>query len=108
MTNLIFILFVIVLSSCGPHMYSTRSTGLNDEAFIIVLSDNKDYSNVEIEINGIRQEVSKVYRIKDARKAYPIPIATGKQKVIIYNKNKKILEQELFLGLQETRKILLR
>ena len=51
---------LILTSSCGPNMYSTRSTGSDNSAFIIVLNSGAEFTNVVVDVDGELFRVEKV------------------------------------------------
>lgn len=108
MKKLLLVAFVAtVLSSCGPHLYSTRSAGQDNVSYVIVLTGGGDYQNVVVEVDGQMYPVEKVYKIKMARKAHPIIITPGKHSLKVWSADRKLLQENIFLGLQETKKITL-
>lgn len=97
----------LLLTSCGAHMYNTTSSGQADQSYIVVLSDNKAYDNIIIEIDGEQQTVNKVFKVKAAIKASPIVISTGKHSVKVFNGTDVIYTSDIFLSVQQTKKIIL-
>lgn len=108
MKKILLILIVAVLSSCSPYMYSTRSAGKDNTSFVIVLTDGYEYDNVTVDIDGQTFQVEKVYKLKAARKAHPIIITPGKHKIKVLQADNVLVEENIFLGLQETKKVVLR
>ena len=103
---LIWSMVMVGLSACGPHMYNTYSAGKENASFIIVVS-NKDYSDVDVIVDGKSFPIEKVYQLKSIRKAHPLIISPGKHLITVVSKGKTLLTENIFLGLQETKKIVL-
>jgi len=106
------ILFILILTlgitSCGPAMYNTRSFGKENESYILVLKQNTNYENVIVNVDGIDYPIDKIYKIQKARKAHPISITTGQHKITITADGMDTIKQNIFIGLQETKQILLK
>lgn len=108
MKNLfIIILFALGVSSCGPHMYKTYSAGKDDVSYIIVLTNGSSFSDVSVIVDDQIFEVDKVYKVKATRKAHPIIVSPGKHQVKVTSKGQTLVEEDVFIGLQETKKIIL-
>lgn len=108
MKKFLIILFAeILLVSCGPHMYSTLSAGKENESFIIVLTKGQAYDNVSVIVDGKAFEIEKVYKVKAKVKTHPVITTPGKHHVSVVSNGKTIIDENVFLGLQETKKIVL-
>lgn len=105
---LILAMAVIGLSACGSHMYSTNSAGKDNESFIVVLTSGQEYENVSVIVDGKTFPIEKVYKVKASRKAHPVTISPGKHKVEVVSSEKTLIEENIFIGLQETKKIVLK
>lgn len=107
---LLSVILMAGLSACGPQMYSTRSGGLENSSFIVVLAENADYDKaaVSVEVDGKVSAIEKVYKTKAARKAIPIVITPGKHKIKVIVNGSVVSEESIFLGLRETKKIVLK
>jgi len=105
----IFLLFIVVigLSACGPHMYNTYSTGKENSSFIIVLTSGHSYENVSVIVDGKTFQIEKVNKVKATRKAHPVITTPGKHQIKVVSNGKILVEESAFLGLQETKKIIL-
>ena len=103
---LIWTLAVVGLSACGPHMYNTLSAGKENASFILVLS-NAPYENVSVIVDGKPFQIDKVYQLKSERKAHPVVISPGKHQITVVSNGKTLRNENVFLGLQETKKIIL-
>ena len=104
-------LFIVIaaftLTSCGPKMYSTRQAGKDNVSYVIVLTAGQEYSNVIVEIDGQAYPVEKVYKEKVARKAPQIIIEPGKHNIKVISNGQVIINENIFIALQETKKIVL-
>lgn len=98
-----------VLSACVT-TYKTQYGGKEDKASILILSadDGRDFSDVLVIIDGKEYNVDKVYPEKKYLKAVPIVIYAGKHKITIKKDAEVLLMQNIFIGVQETRKIIIR
>lgn len=99
----------ILLFSCAT-TYKSQYGGKEDKAYILVLSadDGRSFSDISIEVDGKIYPVDKVYTEKKYQKATPIAVYAGKRKVKIQNGSEVLLIQTIFVGVQETRKIIIR
>lgn len=100
------LILVVSLSSCGA--YKTYSAGQSNESFIMVLREKQPYDNVTVIVDGKEYPVAKVYKVKSKRKSQPIVIEPGKHTVKVAVNGRIISEESVFIGLQETKKIVLR
>lgn len=108
MRKILFIVIAIfAFTSCGPKMYSTRQSGQDNVSYVIVLTAGQEYINVVVEIDGQEFPVEKVYKVKDARKAPQIIMEPGKHNVKVISNGNVITNQDIFIALQETKKIVL-
>ena len=105
---LFFIIALLGATSCGPHMYSTRSTGQDNVSFIIVLNSDTKYKNVSVIVDGHTFSIEKLYKVKSARKAHPVITTPGKHHIKVVSGSTTLIDEKVFLGLQETKKIILR
>lgn len=105
---LIVILVVVGLSACSSHMYSTSSAGKDNESFIIVLTEGQAYGNISVIVDGETFPIEKVYKVKSSRKALPLITTPGKHEIEVVSDGNTLIKERVFLGLQETKKIVLR
>jgi type III secretory pathway lipoprotein EscJ len=105
---LILFLAILWLSACSPHMYSTTSFGKDNSSFIVVLTDGQEYNNVSVIVDGKAFPIETVYKVKASRKAHPVITSPGKHKVEVVSAGKTLVEENIFIGLQETKKIVLK
>lgn len=107
----IVLLFAAVVafafSSCGPHMYKTQSSGKDNVSYIIVLTESDYYENVTVVIDGTSHPYGKVYKVKAKRKAHPIITEPGRHNVKVVVNGSVVTDENVFLGLQETKMIVL-
>lgn len=99
---------LILISSCGPNMYSTRSSGSDNSAFIIVLNSGAEFANLVVDVDGELFSVEKVYKEKDARKAPVIEIEPGEHIIKVTSNGEELVSERVYLGLRETKKIVLK
>lgn len=104
---LFMVIAIFALTSCGPKMYSTRQVGKDNVSYVIVLTAGQKYTNVVVEIDGQAYPVEKVYKEKAARKALQIIIEPGKHNVKVISNGQIITNEDIFIALQETKKIVL-
>lgn len=109
MKQLLFaIITVLTFSGCGKHMYSTMSSGKENQSFIIVLRQDQTYpSGVTVIVDNNEYPVDKVFKMKFQRKARPVVITPGKHSIKVLFDGKELYKDEIFIGLQETKKIVL-
>jgi hypothetical protein len=105
---LLFVFVVAGLSACSPHMYNTYSAGKDNASFIIVLTNGQHYENVSVSVDGQTFPIEKVYKVKATRKAIPVTVTPGKHQIKVISNGKTLVEENIFLGLQETKKIVLK
>ena len=105
---LIFLLAVVWLSACSPHMYNTNSAGKDNLSFIVVLTEGQSFDDVSVIVDGKIFPIEKVYKVKASRKAHPVTISPGKHKLEVVSAGKTLIEENIFIGLQETKKIVLK
>ncbi len=104
---IIFTLALFAFSACGPHMYSTRSGGQDNSSFVVVVTNGQEYKNVSVIIDGTRYSIEKVYKLKAIRKVHPVVITPGKHQIQVVSGDKTLTNENIFIGLQETKKIIL-
>lgn len=104
---LILLVIMLVATACGPHMYNTISAGKENSSFIIVLTSGKSYGQLTLVVDGKTFPIEKVYKVKAMAKAHPVIISPGKHIISVESKGIKLVEENIFIGLQETKKIIL-
>jgi uncharacterized protein YxeA len=104
---LLMLVAVMGLCSCGAHKYNTLSYGKDNVSFIVVLTAGQKYENVSVIVDNQTFPVEKVYKTKAGRKAHPIRISTGKHSVKVVSAGTTLVDENVFLGVQETKKIVL-
>ncbi|PTN08695.1 hypothetical protein [Mangrovibacterium marinum] len=108
MKKLIFFFFAIIsFTACGPHLYNTMSAGKDNASFIVVVTNGQSYADVSVIVDGESFPVEKVYKLKRIRKAHPISITPGKHDIKVVSGVNTLIEENIFIGLQETKKIVL-
>ena len=99
------------LSSCGPPMYKTISYGTDDIAYVIVVKENTDrtsYGDVQLVIDGRPCTYGKVYKQKAKRKAPVVTVKPGKHNLRVIIDGVVYSDENIFLGLQEPKTVLIR
>lgn len=104
----IIICIVLFLGACKT--YNTSSSGKDNVSYIVVLSDNILYENstVNVDVDGVKYIVENVYSVKNKINNEPIVITPGKHLVKVMLNDSVIVQENIFIGLQETKKIILR
>ena len=111
MKNFFFLILGVILlfSSCKAVMSET--TGVEDVAYIKVLkSDGNpvDYDNeLFLIIDNKKVLLSKIYKNKKRIKSDKTKLTVGKHHVVIKYKEEILYDKQIFVGNQETRKIIL-
>ena len=103
----IFVLIVssIMLLSCGS--YKTMSSGKADESFILVLGDKKQYKDIVVQIDDEEFQINKLYKASKDHKAMPISTSVGKHKVTVFANGEIVYDENIFLSVQQTKRIVL-
>lgn len=98
-----------VLSACVT-TYKTQYGGKEDKASILILSADggREFSDLVVTVDGLDYDVKTVYSEKQSHKAVPIVINAGKRKLTVKKDGRVLLMQQIFIGVQETRKIIIR
>lgn len=104
---IMLVLTVVGLSACSPHMYNTYSAGKDNASFITVVTNGQEYKDVSVVVDGKSFPIEKVYKVKATRKAHPVITTPGKHEIEVVSKGKTLVKESAFLGLQETKKIVL-
>ena len=104
---LVLALIVVGISACSPHMYNTYSAGKDNTSFIVVLTNGQEYENVSVIVDEKSFPIEKVYKVKAARKAIPVITTPGKHQVKVVSNGKTLVDENVVIGLQETKKIVL-
>ena len=104
---LLLTLAVILLAACGPHLYNTHSSGKDNSSYIIVLTNGQSYNSVSVIVDGKINQIEKVYKVKDTRKAHPVIISPGRHQIKVVSNERTLIDEYIFVGLQETKKIIL-
>lgn len=107
MRNLLIVISLILLASCGG--IKTSSSGLEKESYLEFVGAPSDYSGgVEVSVDNQPTFKAEVFNDKATRvKGKVYAISTGQHVVSVSYKNNVILKKQIFLSSQETKKILL-
>lgn len=104
----VVVLVAAIITSCGPHTYATKSSGKDNASYVIVLKEAGDYGNVTVMVDDQAYPYGKVYRVKTKRKAHPVIIEPGKHNIKVISNGTVMTDENVFIGLQETKTIILR
>jgi hypothetical protein len=104
---IMLVLTIVGLSACSPHMYNTYSAGKDNASFITVVTNGQEYNDVSVIVDGKTFPIEIVYKLKAIRKAHPVITTPGKHQIVVVSKGKILITENVFLGLQETKKIVL-
>lgn len=98
-------LFLLTLSSCGPHMYRTQSSGKDNVSYITVLTEGPKYpaDAVVVIVDEISYPYEKVQKVKKKVKSMPLAIEPGKHNVKVVVYGEIIRDEDLFLSVQESK-----
>lgn len=102
------LVFAAAFSSCGRQMYNTQSAGKDNVSFVIVLLESGSFNNVSVVIDDQTFPYDNVQKIKNKRKAQPIITEPGKHHIKVIADGRIMTDENVFLGLQETKIIVLR
>ncbi len=105
MKKILLASLVLLFTACGS--YKTMSGGKADQSYVVVLSSGDTMEGTVVVIDGVQHQLDKVYKEKHAKKATPIIIPTGKHLIKISSEDKVLYEQNIFVGAQQTKKIIL-
>ena len=101
-------LFSFALGGCRAYV-ATSASGKADVSYILVLRDYGSHvKKADIQID--EQEPIKLKKIKKEAKSYkakPYPITPGKHNLKIMIKSEIWLDEQIYLGVQETKKIVI-
>lgn len=98
----------VTLSSCGKRMYATSSAGKDNVSYVTVVSDSERYENVWVVVDGTEFLYGKLEKSKNRRKALPLEITPGKHRVEVVINGQTVASEEIFIGLQETKRFVVR
>jgi len=104
---IMLVLTIVGLSACSPHMYNTYSAGKDNASFITVVTNGPYYEDVSVIVDGKAFPIEKVYKVKATRKAHPVITTPGQHQIVVVSKGKTLVKENVYLGLQETKKIVL-
>jgi hypothetical protein len=105
---LLVLLAAASLAGCRT-TYQTLSAGKENASFVLITTDNNEYRhNITVIIdNSTPVMVEKVFKTKKQLQAKQIATTPGKHTIKVLKGDRVIYEQNVFLGLQETKKIVL-
>lgn len=105
---LLAIIAIATLSGCR-NTYQTFSAGKENASFVLITTDNTDYKhNITVLIdNNTPIVIEKVFKTKRQLQAKPITTTPGKHNIKVLKNDKVLYDQAIFIGLQETKLIIL-
>lgn len=108
--NILRIAFVLLIFSGCKHTYKASSSGLDYESSVQIVraNDSESMNDLILMIDDKRFVVEKVYREKKILKAPKFYTSPGKHIILIKKGITVVHSDTVFLGNQETRKIILR
>lgn len=97
---------MLLLSSCSSLGNHSRSTGLQDKAFLsfVAAEDGKAEVSIDnaptftVKVNKSSKSYNQVYKNN-------CPIEVGTHTVTVYQNGKKVFEKKIFVSTQEVKKI---
>ena len=102
-------IIAVVLYSCGPAMYKTQSSGKDNASYIIVVKESRwAYNNISVVVDNTMHPYGKVYKVRAKRKARPVTVEPGRHNIKVMVDGVVLTEEAVFLGLQETKMVVLR
>ena len=101
------IIILFLFTACGPHLYNSMSGGKDNSSFIVVVTNGQAYKKVSLVVDGETYPIDKVYKLKMIRKAHPLIVSPGKHAIEVIADNQTLIQENVFIGLQETKKIVL-
>lgn len=102
------VLAAICVTSCGPHMYNTQSQGKENVSYVVVLKETGSYNNVIVSVDDNDYVYGKVYKLKAKRKAHPVIIEPGRHHLKVIVDGRIMVEENIFLSIQQTKTVVLR
>lgn len=109
MKKALFVLTIGLFVLVGCTGVKSASSGLENESFLEFIGNPSDYSGgVDVVIDGNPGFNAEVYNDKISRvkgKVYAIP--TGKHTLIVSYKSNLLINKQIFITSQETKKIIL-
>jgi uncharacterized protein (DUF427 family) len=114
MKNIIPALVVIVMAmsfaGCGKGLYTTSSSGQDNVGYITVITDGKTLrdADVNVVVDGKAYSYGVVYTTKMKRKASSVAVEPGKHNIKVTLAGEVLADEDVFLGLQQTKQFVLR
>lgn len=110
MKALTFIAFLSLLLVSCKGSYVTTSGGKEDIGYIAVIKENpKDtFKQVDLVIDGVTYHLPKIESKAKLNKVKLVGVKPGKHQVKVLHNGRVLVEEQVLVGLQETRKIILR
>jgi hypothetical protein len=115
MRKIIFLFLVALglcagLSSCA-NTYRTQSRGLDNVSFVTVLCEGAVHyyaGSVVVTVDGVEYPYDNVRKVKHKIKASRIAIEPGRHRIGVSVDGETVVEEDVFLGLQESKVFVLK
>lgn len=100
--------FSLTFGGCRAYI-STSASGKADVSYILLLRDYDSHvKTATIQLDGQTPVVlSNIQKEVKSHKAKPYPIAPGKHHLKVMVEGKTLVDEKIFLGVQETKKIII-
>lgn len=108
----IFLFFCLLSTSCAKYPIET-SSGKEDVAFLLFVSQEGEYAKKDVTVNIDGKTIFTVQPVKEKRgkeklKGTQYKVATGRRKVVVQNQTGDIIySRDIMLSSQDTKQILL-
>ncbi|MDC1106826.1 hypothetical protein OAT16_08970 [Prolixibacteraceae bacterium] len=113
MKKIIYIMTLLLVGVSCRNTYVATTSGIAENASIILITErvnHKKYNKGEVlmQVDGETYTIDKVEKEKRAIKAKKLPVKQGKHHVVITLNGEVVIDTQVFIGRNETRKIVLR
>lgn len=89
-------------------MYSTTSGGKDNVSYVVVISDGERYEDVSVVVDGTEFPYGKLQKVKSKRKADKLQITPGQHHLQVKVNGNIVADEKVFIGLQETKRFVVR
>ena len=99
----------IIITSCGLRMYNSHSSGKDNVAYVIVVKESTyyRYRNISVVIDDQVYPYERVKLVKNKHKALPLKTEPGQHNIKVYEGRALLTEENVLIGLQETKIIVI-
>lgn len=106
MKKLLFIFAIILgLSSCSNRQYMTYSAGKDNVSYILLIAQGDKLENVVVNVDDKSHTVEKVFKARPLEELFLCCYSPGKHRSSVFYQNEMLYSGEIYVGLQETKKI---